>query len=232
MLLAAYEDHIGGIVSNGLTNADIGKHQAVGGLFYEFTRRVVRHYRPNPENLKLCRDGYWYEADLAEKIFHDWIAETGGRIRLLLSHKLIQAEVRSNSLKAIVLENRADLTLTVRISAAVFVDGTYEGDLAASPERPSAPARAGRNTESLTRAASICVLVPNCCRAQPAKRTMPRRLIASAFTSRTIRVSHTHREAGGLPPRRLPVCFGRCALRPCHRIPAYRASLSAAQWPL
>ena len=39
--LCALEDHIGGIVSNGLTNADIGKRQAVGGLFYEFTRRVV-----------------------------------------------------------------------------------------------------------------------------------------------------------------------------------------------
>ena len=51
-----YEDHIGGIVSNGLTNADIGKHQAVGGLFYEFTRRVLKRYQdagpdttpPNP----------------------------------------------------------------------------------------------------------------------------------------------------------------------------------------
>jgi NADPH-dependent 2,4-dienoyl-CoA reductase/sulfur reductase-like enzyme len=45
VLLCEYEDHIGGIVSNGLTNADIGKRQAVGGLFYEYTRRVVRHYQ-------------------------------------------------------------------------------------------------------------------------------------------------------------------------------------------
>jgi hypothetical protein len=44
VVLAAFDDHIGGIVSNGLTNADIGKRQAVGGLFYEFTRRVVSYY--------------------------------------------------------------------------------------------------------------------------------------------------------------------------------------------
>ncbi len=33
VVLLAHEDHIGGIVSNGLTNADIGKRQAVGGCF-------------------------------------------------------------------------------------------------------------------------------------------------------------------------------------------------------
>src|SRR5689334_20488916 len=65
VLLVEYEDHIGGIVSNGLTNADIGKRQAVGGLFYEYTQRVVKYYEamdqtnPAKPNVKLCRDGYW-----------------------------------------------------------------------------------------------------------------------------------------------------------------------------
>ncbi len=67
--LCALEDHIGGIVSNGLTNADIGKRQAVGGLFYEYTRRVVKHYEAqSAENVKLCKDGYWYEASAAERL--------------------------------------------------------------------------------------------------------------------------------------------------------------------
>ena len=44
VVLAEYEDHIGGIVTNGLTNADLAKKQAVAGLYYEFTRRVVKHY--------------------------------------------------------------------------------------------------------------------------------------------------------------------------------------------
>lgn len=151
VILTEYADHIGGIVSNGLTNADIGKRQAVGGLFYEFTRRVVEVYtaqdRANPElqNLKLCKDGYWYEASLAEKIFHQMIAAEGGRIRLLLSHELKAAVVRSNRLAAIVLEDRSHPGSKVELAAPVFIDATYEGDLAAMA---GAPFRTGREARA------------------------------------------------------------------------------------
>lgn len=137
VILCAHEDHIGGIVANGLTNADIGKRQAVGGLFYEFTRRVVAEYErqdvgnPAKPNVKLCRDGYWYEASLAERIFHQMIDEQRGRIRLMLSHELASVEVAEKRLAAIQLAPRHDPSARVRLSAAAFVDATYEGDLAA-----------------------------------------------------------------------------------------------------
>lgn len=137
VILCAHEDHIGGIVANGLTNADIGKRQAVGGLFYEFTRRVVAEYERqdegNPEkpNVKLCRDGYWYEASLAERIFHQMIDEQRGRIRLMLSHELAGVEVAEKRLAAILLTPRHNPSARVRLAAAAFVDATYEGDLAA-----------------------------------------------------------------------------------------------------
>jgi hypothetical protein len=149
VILCEYEDHIGGIVSNGLTNADIGKRQAVGGLFYEFTRRVLAHYTKqdegNPEqpNVKLCKDGYWYEANLAEKIFHDMIGTTGGKVRLLLRHDLKKATVRKNQLTAITLENLATAK-PVEVRAHVFVDATYEGDLAAMAGAPFRTGREGR----------------------------------------------------------------------------------------
>ncbi|MBM3759790.1 MAG: FAD-dependent oxidoreductase [Acidobacteria bacterium] len=119
-------------------------------MFYEFTRRVLDHYRrqdlgnPNQPNVKLCRDGYWYEASVAEKIFHDLIGSTGGRVRLLLSHDLKKATVRSNQLTAILLE---DLKTTARIEvrAKVFVDATYEGDLAALAGAPFRTGREGRS---------------------------------------------------------------------------------------
>ena len=125
VLLCAHEDHIGGIVSNGLTNADIGKRQAVGGLFYEFTQRVLRNYQeqdrndPKKTNVKLCRDGYWYEANLAERIFHEMISEQQGRIRLLLSHELREAIVRGGRLTSMLLEDRSDHR-TVSVAAAVW----------------------------------------------------------------------------------------------------------------
>jgi hypothetical protein len=149
VLLCEYFDHIGGIVSNGLTNADIGKRQAVGGLFYEYTRRVVRHYeeqdRGNPAqpNVKLCRNGYWYEASAAEKIFHEMISGEGGRIRLLLNHELTRAIVPRNRLTAIELTDRARPGSKMRVEAQAFIDATYEGDLAAMA---GVPFRTGRES--------------------------------------------------------------------------------------
>lgn len=144
VVLCALEDHIGGIVSNGLTNADIGKRQAVGGLFYEFTQRVVRYYEamdagnPDKPNVKLCRDGYWYEANAAEKIFHQMIGEQGGRIRLLLGKELKKARVSGNTLTEITAGDAV-------LRGKVFVDATYEGDLAAMA---GVPFRTGRESRS------------------------------------------------------------------------------------
>ena len=151
VLLCEYEDHIGGIVSNGLTNADIGKRQAVGGFFYEFTRRVVQYYErmdrddPARPNVKLCRDGYWYEANAAERIFHEMIDEQQGRIRLLLRHELKRAKVAANRLSSITLEDRNRPGSSIEIEGDVFVDATYEGDLAAMA---GAPFRTGRESRS------------------------------------------------------------------------------------
>lgn len=151
VVLAEYEDHIGGIVSNGLTNADIGKRQAVGGLFREFTRRVVKHYgqfdhdNPAKPNMKACRDGYHYEAHVAERIFHEMIAGEGGRIRLRLQHELKHAVVEKGRLVAVVLANRARSGPLAQFRARVFVDATYEGDLAAMA---GASYRVGREARS------------------------------------------------------------------------------------
>lgn len=151
VILSEYVDHIGGIVSNGLTNADIGKRQAVGGLFYEFTRRALETYtaqdkaNPSLQNVKLCKDGYWYEASLAEKIFHDMIGAEGGRIQLLLSHELKRTSVRGNRLTSIYLEDRAKPGSLVELTAAAFIDATYEGDLAAMA---GAPFRTGRESRA------------------------------------------------------------------------------------
>ncbi len=151
VLLVEYEDHIGGIVSNGLTNADIGKRQAVGGLFYQFTRRVVNYFtafdqeNPDRPNLRRCQDGYRYEAHVAEQIFHEMIEEQEGRIRLCLNHELKQAVVEDERLVAVSLEDRGQPGELVRVEGRVFVDATYEGDLAAMAGAPFRTGREGRD---------------------------------------------------------------------------------------
>lgn len=147
VVLCDHYDHTGGIVANGLTNADIGKRQAVGGLWYEYTRRVLKHYEtidagdPEQPNVKLCRNGYWYEANAAAKIFQDMLDEQEGRISLLLSHVLTGATVEGNRLTAITLEGPGGAKAELR--APVFIDATYEGDLAAAA---GAPFRTGRES--------------------------------------------------------------------------------------
>ena len=144
VILSDHYDHTGGIVTNGLTNADIGKRQAVGGLWYEFTRRIVKHYEaidrddPDKPNLKLSRDGYWYEANAAAKVFSDMTAEQGERIELLLGRELTRAIAAGNRLRAVELGG-------ARIEAEVFIDATYEGDLAAMA---GAPFRTGRESRA------------------------------------------------------------------------------------
>jgi len=150
VILCDHQDHIGGIVSNGLTNADIGKRQAVGGLFYEFTRRVVKHYEEvdqnslDQPNVKLCRNGYWYEASVAEQIFQEMIAEQTPRIRLMLGHELKRAIVRDNRLTGIRLEALDAGRTSVQLDASIFIDATYEGDLAAAAGAPFRTGREGR----------------------------------------------------------------------------------------
>ena len=151
VVLAEYEDHVGGIVSNGLTNADISNKQAVAGIYSEFRSRVVKYYEqfdhgnPKQPNLNACHDGYLVEAHVAERVFNDMIRGEGQRIRLCLRHELKQTIVENNRLVAVVLEDRNRPGQLVRLAAKVFVDATYEGDLAAMA---GASYRTGREARS------------------------------------------------------------------------------------
>ncbi len=106
VILAHYEDHIGGIIVNGLTNTDLdrGHRKAVGGFFNEFSDRILAHYRSlgnddtDIEVIKACRDGFAYEPLVAELVFNQLVAEQGSRLRVLLRHELKQAICHGNKL--------------------------------------------------------------------------------------------------------------------------------------
>ena len=69
--------HVGGVVSGGLTNTDIRKKGAVGGLFAEFTRRVREHYAreygEKSDQVQACRQGHMFEPKVAEQIFREML---------------------------------------------------------------------------------------------------------------------------------------------------------------
>ena len=151
--------HVGGIVAGGLTNTDIRKHGAVGGLYTEFKRRIVEHYvtthgAESPE-VRLCRGGNMFSPRVAERVFRDMLS--GERTILLMErHRVVAATIVDGQggdqpatpgrridgadpgelgptvrLVGIRATHLAAEPATVDLRAKAFIDCTYEGDLAA-----------------------------------------------------------------------------------------------------
>jgi hypothetical protein len=143
--------HIGGLPSNGLGATDIHTRGVTGGLFLEFVQRnyayYVEKYGKDSEQVKVCSDGYHFEASVAEKIFHDMLGEHKS-IKVLLQRQfdalpanVVLKDGRLIEIKTTNLDNKS----TEQYAGKVFVDATYEGDLAAAAGAPFRTRREGRN---------------------------------------------------------------------------------------
>ncbi len=116
-------NHLGGMVSGGLSWTDYGKKEVIGGYALEFYYRVGKHYQMN----RYGNEVSWnHEPHVAEDIFRRMLREAG--VTVLERHRL-QAKngVRKDGLQIVeaMMENGAVF------SAKVFIDSTYEGDLMA-----------------------------------------------------------------------------------------------------
>ena len=167
-------NHVGGIIAGGLTNADILLREAIRGLFEEYLRRIrayyVSEYGVNSPEYRDCQDGYLVEAKVAEKVFREMLASEK-RIRLIEKQRIIEAIVSNSDgkekpsdrgcridgnmpndfgspvkLSAIRTENLSQPGVVTEFRASVFVDATYEGDLAAIAGVPYRVGRESRDT--------------------------------------------------------------------------------------
>jgi hypothetical protein len=134
VLLLDRWEHLGGMSVNGLGKSDVENRAAIGGLFREFVQRVyhsyVGRYGADSEQVRQCRDGYYYEPSVAEKVFQEMLADEPA-IEVRRNQHLISAETRSNRLIALYTRGSHNRP-PMRIAAEVFIDCTYEGDLAAA----------------------------------------------------------------------------------------------------
>lgn len=171
VILIEESAHVGGIVSGGLTNTDIRKHGAVGGLYVEFKRRIVDHYRQafgeDSREFKLCRNGNMFDPHVAERVFREMLAGEPA-VRLLERHRLGKALVHDGQerpatpgkridgprpkqfdppvkLTCLTVEDLSHPGSTREIRAGCFIDATYEGDLAALA---GVPYRVGRESRA------------------------------------------------------------------------------------
>ena len=121
--------HVGGMTSGGLSCTDIGNKQAIGGISREFYGRVGKYYDV-PEHWR-------FEPHIAERVFQDWIAEE--KIGAHYTSFLARVEMRDNRIQRLWTENG------IEVSAKMFIDCSYEGDLMAAAD---VSCTAGRESNS------------------------------------------------------------------------------------
>ncbi len=109
-VLLSFNRHVGGLTSGGLTASDLGNKDSIGGLAIEFYKRIGRSRGFSPSK--------------AESVFLEMLDEEG--VTVLFECHLESVETRNNRLASVIMESGET------ISASVFVDATYEGDLLAA----------------------------------------------------------------------------------------------------
>jgi hypothetical protein len=116
-------DHIGGMVSGGLSGTDTGRREVIGGMALEFYFRAGIKYNLNRHLQELA---WMPEPKVAEAIFREMLREAG--VIVFERHRLRQPDgvVRQGSrIASLATENGATF------SARYFADTSYEGDLMA-----------------------------------------------------------------------------------------------------
>lgn len=116
-------DHVGGMVSGGLSGTDVGRPEVIGGMALEFYMRVGRRYDVGQH---LNSIAWMPEPHVAESVFHEMLSEAN--VTVLYRHRLKEktgVSMASGRIRSIEMENGA------RFSAPIFADCTYEGDLMA-----------------------------------------------------------------------------------------------------
>ncbi|TKK71727.1 FAD-dependent oxidoreductase [Ilyomonas limi] len=115
--------HLGGLTSGGLGFTDIGNKYAITGLARDFYRRVGQHYGKF--------ETWIFEPHVAEQIFNEYIKEAN--ITVLYDYRIINATKQAGFIQNITVENSAaQLSSTNKnITAKMFIDCSYEGDLMA-----------------------------------------------------------------------------------------------------
>lgn len=134
VVLCEYHRHVGGMTTSGLGKSDIEHRAMIGGLFKEFVAAVKRDYvdRFGSDHpfVAACRDGYSAEPAVAERVFDAMLAAAGG-IEVVRNSRLDAAHVVDERLEAVEFVDRTTGARR-RITAKVFIDASYEGDLLAA----------------------------------------------------------------------------------------------------
>jgi len=134
VLLACPKLHPGGMSASGLCTTDAVRRELFGGLMLEFIDRVREDYRKHigedSPDWELTRDGWFFEPSVAQRVFEEMLADEAERLTYWSGYHLNAAQVEGDTIRSADLESPSGEV--VRVSAKTWIDGTYEGDLAAA----------------------------------------------------------------------------------------------------
>ncbi len=126
-------NHIGGVVSGGLTATDCADRRTVGGLTAEFFQRVydyyVATYGADSPNAQMSLKGYHFEPRVAEQVFGEMLAEAGD-VTLRLQHPLYGVQRARDRLERATFHDE-QTGEDLEVTADIYIDALYEGDLLA-----------------------------------------------------------------------------------------------------
>lgn len=146
VVLLSKNDHVGGLVTSGLTATDMNRNDLVGGIAREFYNKLYEYYLQPGAWRNQSREAFmastrkrtyrgknderrmqWvYESSVAEKILLQMLDEAG--VEICFGHRLDlgkKARKEGKAIKSIFLDNGKT------IEARMFIDASYEGDLLA-----------------------------------------------------------------------------------------------------
>lgn len=150
VVLLQNDGHIGGLASGGLSNPDFRSFESLGGTYREMMMRIEQYYKDkygvNSSQVINCVKGAYGEPKVVRLVFEEMLNEAG--VRVYLNHQLeavrikkVDGSTRPVSARFTSLKDGGDLN----VSAAVFIDGTYEGDFMAASKVPYRVGREAMN---------------------------------------------------------------------------------------
>ncbi len=115
--------HVGGLTTGGLGYTDIGNKYAITGISRNFYRRVGQHYGKFEQ--------WIFEPHVAEQILKEYL--TNGGVTVLYQYRITAAVKQDGWLKQVVVENAVlpAAATNKTVTARMFIDCSYEGDLMA-----------------------------------------------------------------------------------------------------
>ena len=149
VLLLERTDHVGGLPANGLGATDLATRGATAGLFLEFINRIQDHYittyGEDSQQVEDNADGYLFEPSVAETVFEKMLSEHSGiTVLRMRQFDALQEYVLmiNDEIREITVLNR-NTQQRESYRGRVFIDATYEGDLAAAAGVPYHVGREG-----------------------------------------------------------------------------------------